>query len=95
MPKNYTVQDEKGKLFGRKSKTYICKECGYIGPAKKTYRGSVVMCLVLGMFFIVPGLLYWVWMFTGMHHVCPHCKSTAIIPSDSPVGQRLREELGK
>jgi predicted RNA-binding Zn-ribbon protein involved in translation (DUF1610 family) len=81
-----------------KTKIYVCKDCGYVGPAKGTYRGNAcvhfVIAAFLSVFFIVPGVIYWLWAVSTIHNVCPECGGESIIPVDSPMGKKLVEEHG-
>jgi len=52
----------------------ICpnNRCGYKGPAKKKARGSVIVGLFLCFFFLLPGLLYFMFK-GGYRYICPKC----------------------
>lgn len=56
------------------SKRMICpnQNCGYKGQAKKISRGSVLIGLILCLFFIIPGIIYFIFM-GGYKYVCPQC----------------------
>ena len=82
-----------GKLMP-KTKVFVCKDCGYVGPARKNTRGSACVCIALWLFFIVPGILYWLWMISSIHNECPKCGGDSLIPVDSPMGKKLVEEHG-
>jgi len=55
-------------------KTIICPNvnCGYTGAAKKTARGSTAVGLILCLFFLLPGIIYFV-MRGGYRYSCPRC----------------------
>jgi len=58
-------------MFGYK---IICPNpnCGYTGRAKKKARGSFVVGLFLCLFFLLPGILYFIFK-GGYRYICPHC----------------------
>lgn len=46
--------------------------CRYEGPPKKVARGSILVGLILLLFFILPGILYFLFM-GGYRYQCPQC----------------------
>ena len=46
--------------------------CGYKGEAKKTARGSTAVGLLLCCFFLLPGILYFMFK-SGYRYSCPKC----------------------
>lgn len=71
------------------AKAFICTSCGcYCYPQKKT-RGSFAIEIILWLFFLIPGLIYTIWRLTTRYSVCPKCGHSTLVPSDSPVGQKL------
>ncbi|VEB35523.1 Uncharacterised protein [Legionella cherrii] len=46
--------------------------CGYIGKPKKEARGSIIVGLILCMFFLLPGVLYFLFR-SGYRYSCPNC----------------------
>jgi DNA-directed RNA polymerase subunit RPC12/RpoP len=46
--------------------------CRYQGPPKKVARGSILVGLILLCLFILPGVLYFVFM-QGYRYSCPRC----------------------
>ena len=67
-----------------------CTACGTVGPSKTVTKGSLLIEIVLWLFFLVPGLIYSIWRLTSRHEACKACGSKAIIPLDSPRAQQLR-----
>ena len=67
---------------------WICKECGYAGPMTTITMGSFAIELFLWLCFLVPGLLYSLWRSSSRRKGCPKCKSTSVVPTDSPIGGR-------
>lgn len=56
------------------NKNIICPNpnCGYKGTAKRKARGSALVGLILLCFFILPGLLYFMFK-GGYRYTCPQC----------------------
>jgi len=52
----------------------ICpnQNCGYKGKPKKISRGNTLVGIILCMFFILPGILYFMFK-SGYRYVCPQC----------------------
>ena len=69
----------------------ICLDCGHIGRPKKYYRGSLAIEIVLWLCFLVPGLVYTLWRDTSRYKGCRICKSTNIIPINSPNGKKYMQ----
>jgi predicted RNA-binding Zn-ribbon protein involved in translation (DUF1610 family) len=46
--------------------------CGYQGPARKKARGSILVGLILCLFFLLPGIIYFI-IKSGYRHFCPKC----------------------
>jgi len=46
--------------------------CGYVGEPKKIARGSCLIGLILCIFFLVPGIIYFIFM-GGYRYYCPKC----------------------
>lgn len=62
-----------------------CLNCGAREFVKLKRRGSMFWMWVMLIFcFIVPGLLYWLWMLTHWKRVCAVCGSANVVPIDSP-----------
>ncbi len=74
------------------NKPLVCTVCGYVGEAKKHTKGNFLIEVVLWLCFIVPGLIYSIWRLTTKQTICPKCKNSSMIPTDTPVGQKLMNE---
>ena len=62
-------------------KQFECKLCGHKGAAKNYTPGSILIELILWLFFIIPGIIYSCWRVSKREKVCAKCgKSTHIIP---------------
>lgn len=46
--------------------------CSYQGPPRKVARGSIIVGVVLLLLFIIPGVLYFIFM-QGYRYYCPKC----------------------
>jgi len=46
--------------------------CGYEGRAKKRSRGSIIVGIILCLFFLLPGILYFMFK-SGYRYYCPKC----------------------
>jgi len=75
------------------SKHYTCMQCGYTGKAKRGYRGSAMIELILWLTFIIPGIIYSAWRGSKIVHICPSCKGNDMIPSDSPKAILEKERM--
>ena len=68
----------------------VCRNCETYGyPVYGATKGSALITVILFCFFIIPGVIYAIWRNTGRRMVCAHCGSAALVPWDSPVGQRI------
>ena len=76
MPKEIkATASTSGAAFGSglKPALYKCNNCGYHGKPKIKSRGSCVLFFVLLILFVLPGILYALWMATGRKYSCPKC----------------------
>ncbi len=46
--------------------------CGYRGEPKKEARGSTTVGCLLCLFFLLPGILYFIFK-SGNRYICPKC----------------------
>lgn len=76
------------------SQKYICSQCGHVSSSQTAIKGSFGVEIVLWLCFLVPGIIYSVWRSSSRHKVCPSCKSTNLVPVDSPVGKKMLAEYG-
>ena len=76
-------------------KKYVCPNCGYVGKPKVKIKGSFAVELVLWLLFIVPGLIYSIWRYSGKYYSCPKCGYENMIPADSPRGRKLIREYSE
>lgn len=73
----------------------FCTACGTIGEGKRRTKGHFIIELVLWCLFLVPGLIYTVWRLSSQGNVCESCGAETLIPLDSPVAIKMRQELSK
>lgn len=74
---------------------YICTSCGNLIKPKTQTKGSFWMEVLLWMLFILPGLLYSLTRLGNKVYVCPICGKDTVIPTNTPVGQKLLKEYNK
>jgi hypothetical protein len=69
---------------------YICRNCGNaVDPIRSSNLNGCFLVALL-CFFIIPGILYWVWAGTQTVLKCPHCNAkNNFVPLGSPEGQRM------
>lgn len=66
----------------------VCAACGHVGT-KKTITGSdILVTVLLGLLFIIPGILH-VMNVQNTINSCEKCGQKALIPTDSPKGKEL------
>ncbi len=55
-------------------KEIICpnQNCGYKGSPKKVARGNALVGIILLLFFLLPGILYFMFK-SGYRYICPQC----------------------
>lgn len=75
------------------AKDRICGNCGYLGAPRRVTKGSIIIELILWLCLLIPGIIYSVWRLTTRHDACPKCGATNMLPTDSPMGAKLRREL--
>lgn len=62
-----------------------CTRCQSIGLERYLRSGSVRLGLLLLLFFVVPGLLYFAWYFLEGHWGCSTCGSPKVVPIEDCV----------
>jgi len=67
----------------------LCTQCGATTFPKRVTPGSGWITFVLLWFFIVPGLVYWIWRHTSSYEACSQCGSRNVIPPTTPVAQEM------
>lgn len=70
----------------------VCENCYYVGRTRIITKGSPVVEFLLWVFFIIPGIIYSMWMRITRFEVCPQCESQNIVPFNSPRGKKLFTE---
>jgi hypothetical protein len=67
----------------------ICTQCGSVTSPKRFVPGSIVITLILLVFFVIPGLIYEIWRHSSAYNVCQRCGSRNLVPPSSPFGQDM------
>ena len=83
------IREEETFKYKLSSKDFICNNCGYIVEPIKRAKGSIGIEIFLWFLFLIPGIIYSCWRLGNKEIICPVCKSTNLIPIDSPKGQEL------
>jgi len=74
---------------------FVCSSCGYKGNPQARTKGNILIEIILWLFVIIPGLIYSIWRLTSKQKVCPRCSQDAMIPVNSPMGQKILSETKK
>ena len=74
---------------------FVCSHCGYVGRPVGTIKGSIVLEILMWCLFLLPGIIYTIWRGSTRQKVCPKCKRSSMIPSDTPLGAKLLKEHGQ
>jgi len=74
------------------AKEMICTQCGTSGTGKKQAKGNFFIEVILWLCFIIPGLIYSIWRVSGRKTVCKACSSSTLVPADSPMGIKMRNQ---
>ena len=56
-----------------------CPNCNYVGRAKYFIKGNIFIELVLWLCFIVPGLIYSIWLGSSGYYGCPKCRYQYVV----------------
>ena len=75
------------------AKIRICATCGTTGVPKTVTPGSILIEIILWLFFLVPGLIYSIWRHTKRHQACPACGGTSLLPPESPAARAALERF--
>jgi hypothetical protein len=76
------------------AKRRICQECGDIGIPEKHMPGSLLLQIVLFLFWLLPGIIYTIYRIAATKTICPSCKTTEpMLPLNSPRGKKLFAEF--
>jgi len=75
-------------------KKHICGQCGRKVNARLEQKGNLLILIILLLLFIVPGIIYFIWMVSGRRYVCPKCKSYDVVKIKSPRGYKLMQDFG-
>ncbi|HYD18254.1 MAG TPA: hypothetical protein VEF76_07230 [Patescibacteria group bacterium] len=70
---------------------YICQDCGHLGRAEVTLRGSAGLERFLWYALLIPGPFYSWWRRRGKTLTCAKCRVGYIVPADSKLGEVMLE----
>lgn len=75
----------------------FCTVCHEVAQPVKYTPGTFALELLLWIVFFPVGILYSIWRVAKRGLVCPHCKSSAVIPTSSPaaIANRSAASLDK
>lgn len=59
------------------------------------YRQEATFLTVTGIILLIAALIYSIWRTKAGKFICPECKNVGMIPLDSPMGQKIYQELYK
>jgi hypothetical protein len=68
----------------------LCTQCEEEVDQQLIGTPSLVVTLLLLLFFIVPGILYWLYCEHGSYWGCPRCHSSKIVPLNSAAAARIK-----
>ncbi|MEI6480302.1 MAG: hypothetical protein WCO12_02155 [bacterium] len=74
------------------SQILVCTQCGYVGKPKGAIKGNGFIEIILWLFLIIPGVIYSIWRSSSRYKICPKCKSSNLIPTDSPRAKTIMAE---
>ena len=74
-------------------KKLFCSSCGSTNKPKSHTKGSLLIEIILWILLIFPGIIYSIWRLTTRSKVCRDCGASSLIPRDSPVAQKMLNEL--
>jgi hypothetical protein len=78
-----------------KKEDYVCSSCGFVGSPEIKHKGSILIEIILWLFFLIPGIIYSIWRAGSKFLRCPMCNGTTIIPVNTPMGQKLLKDMEK
>lgn len=68
---------------------WICANCGSMGYPKDVHDGNNCLGCILLFFFLLPGLIYFIWDHTTKRKTCDSCGSSDMIKIATPRGREL------
>lgn len=67
---------------------WVCTRCGHVGATNMETPGSVLIEVILWLFFLIPGIIYSIWRGNKRHRVCRQCGvGVGLIPATAPNAQ--------
>lgn len=71
---------------------FFCQDCELAGVGESSQQGSVIITILLLLFFIIPGVLYMIYRSHTKGTQCEHCHSKNVIPITSA---KVKKSLGE
>jgi|SRR5580704_12186044 hypothetical protein len=71
------------------AESMICTQCGTVASPKRFVPGSIIITLILLLFYVIPGLIYEIWRRSSTYDVCQKCGSRNLVPPASPFGRDI------
>lgn len=72
--------------------TKICKNCGWHGEPKALITNNGIIEILLWLILFIAGAIYSI---VSRIKLCPSCKSTGFIDTNTPKGKELMEKHKK
>jgi hypothetical protein len=89
----YQEMRSTSELFENTRDLRACIHCEHVGRVEKESKGSCLLMIVLFLCFIVPGIIYMVWMLVNTGYRCPKCKTWGMIPLSTLRGREIYAKL--
>jgi hypothetical protein len=65
--------------LGDKDPVWVCPNCGHLGWPARFTRGSLLVELLLWLFFILPDVIYLAWRLTTRFRGCASCSQPGVV----------------
>lgn len=65
----------------------VCQNCGHVGEPSQKQRGSTLVTIILLLFWILPGVIYYIWRSADKSLRCDSCHSLNVIPADTEAAK--------
>ncbi|MGE0761868.1 MAG: hypothetical protein AB7N80_01190 [Bdellovibrionales bacterium] len=71
----------------------FCLKCHTTANVSKSYAGSRIILVLLLCCFILPGIIYWIYISGTKSHKCPSCGKREMVPANSPAAQQITKSF--
>lgn len=65
----------------------VCQNCGHVDLPSRKQRGHTLITIILLFFWIIPGIIYYIWRSTDRSLRCDRCHSINVIPMDTEAAR--------